>query len=158
LQNRQKKERRRGKNRSLMTKKSSPTGTITIPNVALTDENAGVVDRASQILLQNLCLQTSLQQILDLQAENVIELVLGLIQNTSAVEAAQESSTLEQALGILLIESEKLTSGVADLGQGELNAVNLALVLQTELADKLKLGIETFLVALGARSLVDLPV
>ncbi len=117
-----------------------------------------MMNGASQILLQNLSLEATLEQILNLQAQHVIELVLALLKHTTTVQTTEQSSTLEQTLGIFLVKSQQLTSGVADLGKSELYAVNLALVLQAELADELKLRIEPLLVALGARSLVDLPV
>lgn len=122
------------------------------------DENTGVVNRAGEALLEDLSLEATLKHILDLQTKNVIELVLALIKDARAVEAAKESSTLEKALGILLVESKKLTSGVADLGQGELHTIDLALAAQTVLADEAEFLVKALLVALQTGSDVGLAV
>lgn len=129
-----------------------------VPNVAAADENTGVVDGAGEVLLQNLGLEAALKHVLDLKTEHVIELVLALVKDASAVEAAEESSTLEEALGVLLVEREQLTSGVADLRQSELNAIDLALATQAVLADKLELHVQALLVALEAGGDIGLAV
>lgn len=126
--------------------------------MAAADQNASVVNGAGQGLLQDLGLQTALKHILDLQAKNVIELVLGLIENAIAVKTAEESSTLEKALGILLVEGQQLTGSVADLRQSELHTIDLALAAQTVLTNEAELLVEALLVAQKAGSDVGLPV
>jgi hypothetical protein len=74
-----------------------------------------------------------------------IYLVLRLIQNADAVKPAKESSSFEQAPGILLVQSEEFTSSVADLGHGILNTPELALAAKAILADQLQLLIQPLL-------------
>lgn len=54
-------------------------------------------------------LKTTLQEIIDAESQHVIELHAGVIQNTNTDETTNESVTLEEALGVLLLESQELT-------------------------------------------------
>lgn len=52
---------------------------------------------------------------------------------------------LEDAAGVLLGQGEQDTGGLPDLGQGHVDAVELALVLQAELTHQLELGVQPLL-------------
>lgn len=78
-------------------------------DVALLDQDTGVVDGLGEAKLVHAGLETALKEILDLQGKNVIELHAGLVEDTDAHETADQGVTLEQTLGVLLIESEQLT-------------------------------------------------
>ena len=54
-------------------------------------------------------------------------------------ETTEQGISLEQPLGVLLFESEQLSSGLSHLGERVLYAPHLTLVLQTELADQFQL-------------------
>lgn len=79
------------------------------PDVALADEHTGVVDRLGQAELEDLGLETALEEILDLEGQDVIELHPALVEDTDPDETANEGVALEQAARVLLLESEKLT-------------------------------------------------
>jgi hypothetical protein len=49
------------------------------PNVALTNENTGMVNRTSKALLVDAGLKASIKEILDCQRQGVIELVFGVV-------------------------------------------------------------------------------
>lgn len=95
--------------------------------------------------LEDLSLQSSLKEISDVQGQNVIQLVLGLVHNTHTVQSAQESRTLENTTGILLVQSQQLTSSCSDLLEDVFDSPNFTLVLQTELSDQLELGVDALL-------------
>ena len=103
----------------------------------LADEHAGMVNGLRQAALEDLSLETTLQEVLDLQGQHVIEAHAGLIEHTDADETADEGVTLEKTLGILIIELEQLTSCTTNLGEDETDAPNLALVAKTILAGEL---------------------
>merc|ERR1719393_935276 len=65
--------------------------------------------------------------------------------NRRSMKSAHQSSTLKQALGILLIEGEQHSRSLADAGQRQLNAPALALVLEAELANELHLIVQALL-------------
>ena len=111
--------------------------TSNAPDVPLADENTSVVDGLGQAALDDLSLQATLQEVLDLQGQHVIETHAGLIEHTNADETANEGVTLEETLGVLSIELEELTGRTTDLGQDETNAPDLALVAKTVLAGEL---------------------
>ena len=67
----------------------------------------------------------------------------------------EEASTLEDTLGIFLIEHEKLTSSLADLVQRVVNPPDLTLAAQTVLTAQLELGIDALLLERLARSSED---
>ncbi len=79
-------------------------------DVSLADENTGVVDGLGETEFVDTGLQTTLQEILNLQGQHVIELHAGLVQDTNSHEAANEGVTFEESLGVLLVESEQLTA------------------------------------------------
>ena len=79
-------------------------------DVALTDQDTGVVNGLGKTELVDAGLQAALEEILDLEGQDVIELHAGLVEDTDAHEAANEGVTLEEALGVLLVEGEKLTA------------------------------------------------
>jgi hypothetical protein len=84
-----------------------------IPDVALADEHTGVVDGLGEAELVDASLETALQEVLDLQGQDVIELHTGLVEHTDTDETADERVTLEQALGVLLVEREERTAAIS---------------------------------------------
>ncbi len=109
--------------------------------MTLPDEDTSVVDGLGKTALEDLSLQATLQEVLDLQGQHVIDTHAGLIEHTDAHETANEGVALEETLGVLVIELEQLTGSTTDLGQDETNAPNLALVAETVLARELKVTV-----------------
>lgn len=58
--------------------------------MALADQHTGVVDGLGQAQLEDLGLQASLQEILNLQAQDVIQLHLALVQHPDTDESPQQ--------------------------------------------------------------------
>lgn len=112
-------------------------------DVALDDQDTGVVDRLGEARLEDLGLQTTLKEVLDLEGKHVIQAHAGLVEHTNSHKTANDGVTLKQTLGVLLVELEQLTSGTSDLGEGEGNAPDLTLVAQTVLTGELELAVET---------------
>ena len=81
-------------------------------DVTLLDQDTSVVNRLGKAKLVHAGLETALKEILDLKGKDVIELHAGLVEDTDAHKTANQGVTLEQTLGVLLIESEQLTSEV----------------------------------------------
>ena len=106
--------------------------------MALPDEHASVVDGLGKAALEDLGLETTLQEVLDLERQDVIETHARLVQDTDADETTDEGVTLEETFGILGIELEQLTGSTTDLGEGETNAPDLALVAETVFTSKLR--------------------
>lgn len=103
----------------------------------LPDQHTGVVDRLGETTLEDLGLESSLQEILNLQGEHVIETHAGLVEHTDTNETADKGVTLEETLGILLVKLEQLTGSTTNLGQDKGDTPNLALVAETVLAGEL---------------------
>ena len=82
--------------------------------MTLLNQDTGVMDTLCKIELVNASLQSALQEILDLEGQHVIELHAGLIEHTDTNETTNEGISFEETLGILLIESEELTSLTLD--------------------------------------------
>jgi hypothetical protein len=110
-------------------------------DVPLADEHTSVVDSLGETELEDAGLETALQEILNLEGQHVIELHAGLVEHTDTDETANEGVTFEQALGVLLVEGEERTGSTTDLGQGQLDAPDLALVAQSIFADELQLSV-----------------
>lgn len=105
----------------------------------LTDEHTGVVNALSEAALEDLSLQTTLQEILNLQGQHVIETHASFIKHTDTNKPTDKGVTLEQTLGILFIELEQFTSSTTNLGQHEGDTPDLALVAQTVLSGELNI-------------------
>lgn len=86
---------------------------LCIPDVALADEDTSVVDGLGETELVDAGLETALQEILNLQGQDVIELHAGLVEHTDTDETANEGVTLEEALGVLLVESQERTGTIS---------------------------------------------
>lgn len=107
------------------------------PDVPLPDQDTSMVNALGQAALEHLGLQPSLQEILDLQGQHVIETHARLVEHTNSDETTDKGVTLEQTLGILVIELEEFTSSTTDLGEDEGNSPDLALVAQTVFTSEL---------------------
>lgn len=78
-------------------------------DVALANEDTGVVDGLGEAELVDAGLETTLKEILGLEGKDVIELHAGLVKDTDANETANEGIAFEETLGVLLVEGKKLT-------------------------------------------------
>ena len=114
-------------------------------DVAVVDEGAGVVVGLSELALENLGLETAGKKIGGGKGKDIIEFLLGLIENAEAGKAAEEGSTFEHALAIVLWKHEKFTGSLADLGKGIVDAPEFTLVLETEFTDGLEFVVDAFL-------------
>lgn len=95
---------------------------IDLPDVALLDEDTGVVDGLGKAELVDASLETALQEVLNLQGKDVIELHAALVKDTDTDQTANERIALEETLGVLLVKSKELTVGVvrkfSSVGEG----------------------------------------
>lgn len=66
---------------------------LSLPNVPLADKDTSVVDALGKSKLEDLCLKPPLQEILDLQAQDIIELHLTLIEHTDSHQTPEQSVT-----------------------------------------------------------------
>jgi hypothetical protein len=112
-------------------------------DVALTDQDTGVVDGLGETELVDAGLEAALQEILNLQGKDVIELHAGLVEDTDTDQTANQGVALEETLGVLLVESEQLTGSTTDLGQSQTDTPDLTLVAQAILADELQLRVQS---------------
>ena len=78
-------------------------------DVALADQDTGVVDGLGQTELVDTGLEATLQEILDLQGQDVIELHAGLVEHTDTHQTANEGIAFEETLGVLLVEGKQFT-------------------------------------------------
>lgn len=111
-------------------------------DVLLTDENTGVVDGLGETELEDLGLEATLEEILNLKTEDVIKLGLGLVEDTDANETTDQGVTLEETTGVLGVKGEEVTGSTTDVGQGVGHTPDLALVTETKLTDELELLID----------------
>jgi hypothetical protein len=84
-------------------------------DVSLADQNTGMVNGLGQSELVDTGLETTLQEVLDLQSQHVIQLHARFVKDTDTDETANECVSFEESLGVLLVESEKLTGSVSVL-------------------------------------------
>lgn len=64
-------------------------------DVPLTDQDTGVVDRLGESRLEDLSLETTLEEILNLESEDVIETHAGLVEDTDTNKTTNQGVTLQ---------------------------------------------------------------
>jgi hypothetical protein len=115
-------------------------------DVSLVDQNAGLVDGLGlEALLVDAGLQTLVQELVDGETEHVIELQLLAGEETVAVHSVEEGSAFEESAGVLLLQSEQFSGGLAEVGEQQVDSPDLALVLQAVLAYQLQLVVDSLL-------------
>jgi hypothetical protein len=90
--------------------------------VSLSDEDTGVVDRLGESELEDLGLETSLQEILSLEGQHVIQSHSAVIEHTDSDQSSDQGVTLEKSLGVLVLELEELSGSTSDLGGSQYEA------------------------------------
>ena len=81
-----------------------------------------MVDGLGEPQLEDLRLQPPLQEVLEAESQHVIQLHLALIQHADPHQTPEESVSLEQSPGVLLLQGEKFPGSRPDLGQAILDA------------------------------------
>lgn len=74
--------------------------------------------------LEHLGLEPSLQEVLGLEGEHVVETHAGVVEHTDTDETADQGVALEQALGVLIVELEEVTGGTTDLRGSESEGIS----------------------------------
>ena len=97
-------------------------GQSRVPDVSLPDQHTSMMNALSQAAFEHLRLQTTFQEIFDLQGQHVVQSHAGLIEHTNSYETANQGVTLEKSLWILLIELEEFTGGTSNLRENEGNS------------------------------------
>lgn len=108
-----------------------------LPDVSLADHHASVVDAFRGLVLVDDSLQSALHHFVGGEPEHVIELVFVCAEKPVASHSAEEGLALEETPGVVGLEREELSGGLADAGKSELHPPHFSLVLETELADNL---------------------
>lgn len=84
-------------------------------DVSLSDEDSGVVDRLGESELEDLGLQPSLQEVLGLEGQDVVESHSRVVEHTDSHQSSDQRVSLEESLGVLVVELEELSGGTSDL-------------------------------------------
>jgi len=122
-------------------------------DVPLLDEHTSVVDALGETTLEDEGLETTLEEVLNLEGKNVIETLLVLIEDSVADHTTHKGLTLEDTAWVLLVHGQKVTRDSADLGQDKTIAPDLTLVLEAVGSDHLELGVKALLVVGTPRGL-----
>eukprot|EP01084_Bolivina_argentea_P253263 425353_1 len=112
-------------------------------DVALLDEDAGVVDGLGETDLEADGLEAALQNVGDGQGKHVIELVLVGVEEAEVVAAAEKGGTLELATGVVLGQGQEETGGTTHLGEDDVDTPDLTLAAEAVLSAQAELAVET---------------
>jgi len=127
-------------------------------DMALADQNAGVVDGLGQPLLVHFRLEATFEELLGSQLQHLIEFELVVLQQSVTVHPPQQGGTFKNALRIIRFKSQQSTGGLTELRQGILNAPDFPFTAQSILPNQLELSIQTFLLVRTTRRLERLAV
>ena len=78
--------------------------------MALTDEDTSVVDRFCETEFVYAGLETTFQEILNLESKHVIKPDAGLVEDTDTDKTTNKSISFKEALGVFLIKGKKRTA------------------------------------------------
>jgi hypothetical protein len=96
-----------------------------------------MVNALRQSAFENLSLQSSLQEILNLQSQYVIKAHSCFIEHTDANKSTDEGVTFKQTFWVLCVKLEKLTRSTTNFRQDEGNAPDFTFVAETVLSGEL---------------------
>ena len=111
------------------------------------------MDALGEALLEHLRLQAALEQPLRRHLEDAIEVHLGVLDEPVPLQLLSKAGASNMRFGSLGSSVSKRARGLADFGQGQLRAPELALVAQAVLADELELAVDALLLEGAARRL-----
>jgi hypothetical protein len=80
-----------------------------LPDVTLSNQDTGMMDTLRKAEFVDASLQTTLQEVFNLESKHVIELHARFVEHANANKTANERITFEEALGVFLVKGEKLT-------------------------------------------------
>ena len=109
-----------------------------IPDVSVSDDNSGVVDRLSEVALQDNSLESSFQESVNGETQDVIQFIFRFIQDTHLIKLLHKGTTFENSFWVLLIEGEELSGSLSDLCQSKSDSPDFSLVFQTVFTDELQ--------------------
>ncbi len=138
--------------------KLSSVSILYLPNMALLDEDTGMMNGLGHARLEYKGLQAALQEVLHRQGKHIIKLVLALVQQTIAIHTSQKSFSLENAPSVLFVQCKQHAGIVPDAAECVLHSPELPLVAESILTNQLQLRIQPFLLEGPARFLESLPV
>ena len=127
-------------------------------DVSLSDEHSGVVDGLGEAGLVDDGLQSSVEQSLGGQLQDVIELLLVVAEEPVPDHSSEKGGAFEQTLGVVGVQGEELSGSLSDLGQSVLDSPDLSLASQAVLAAESELLVESLLLVGSSRGLVGLGV
>ena len=105
--------------------------------MSVCDLDPGVVDGLALVAFKDLSLESSLQELLHVEPEDVIELGLGGLQEAVGVHSPHEGLTLENSPGVGGLEEEEFSGGLSEPGERELESPDLLFSLKPVFADEL---------------------
>ena len=96
-------------------------------------------------LVEDSCLQSSVQNLVYGKTQDVIELELFISQETVSVHSSEKGGTFEKSSGVFLLQSEEFSGSFSELGEGKMASPDLSFVFKTIFSNKLELMINSFL-------------
>jgi len=95
--------------------------------------------------VENSSLESSVQNLVNSQTQNVIELEFFVGQKSVSVHSSQKGSTFEQSSWVFLLQSEEFSGSLSEFGKSQMASPYFSLVFETVFTDQLKLMIDSFL-------------
>ena len=99
-------------------------------------------------------MQSAVEELVESEAEHVIELEFLGGEETVAVHSSEEGGAFEEPPGVFFLEGEELSGCFSKFGKSEMDSPDFSLVLEAVLADKLEFVVDSFLFEGPPRGLV----
>jgi hypothetical protein len=115
-------------------------------DVSLSDVHSGLMNGLGEVLVHDNGLKSSLEELVSVETEDVIELSLAFLEESESADSSDEGVTFEESSGISLVEGEELSGSLSELSERKLNSPDFSLVTETVLTDEAKLSGKSFLI------------
>ena len=99
------------------------------------DDDSRMMEAPGQLLPEDQCLQSPLQQLFDVKRQDVIEPVLGLrVQEPVSEHLPEKRGSFELSSLVVLVEGQEFSGSLSKTGQGQLGPPEFSLVLEAILS------------------------
>ena len=115
-------------------------------DVSMSDFTSGIVNGHGDFGLCNQSLESSSHELIDGQSKNMIKLVFGsLVHESELKHSVQKSITLEYSSWIFWAKGQKISCGLSNSGNSQLDSPNFTLTLETVFTAYLDFTLDSFL-------------
>ena len=127
-------------------------------DVSVTDHHTGMVHGLGEAKLEDLGLESTLEEIFWLKIKDIVQLHVVFCEDAVSDKTTKERITFEKSTRVLLVKSKELTGSLTGLGKTVLHTPDFTFAPKSVFANNLQFLVKTLLLEWLSRSFVCLGV